>query len=87
MQDTQRVGYKYPRGISFRRSVIFSVGFVAGAWWASRARLDDGSRMEVERDDWAHDQVGAMVLGRRPSMAFANGPFQADLHPRADRAK
>ena len=68
-------------------SVIFSVGFVAGAWWASRARFDDGSRMEAERDDWAHDHVGAMVLGRRPSMAFANGPFQADLHPRADRAK
>jgi hypothetical protein len=56
MQDTQRVGYKYPRGISFRRSVIFSVGFVAGAWWASRARFDDSCCMEVDANR-NHDHV------------------------------
>lgn len=56
-------------------SVIFSVGFVAGAWWASRPRFDDGCRMEVERDDWNQDHVGAIVLGRRPSIAVANRSF------------
>lgn len=56
-------------------SVIFSVGFVAGAWWASRARFDDRSLVEVERDDWSQDLVGAVGLGRRPSMAFANRSF------------
>jgi hypothetical protein len=37
-------------------SVIFSVGFVAGAWWASRARFDDSCCMEVDANR-NHDHV------------------------------
>jgi hypothetical protein len=67
-------------------SVTFSAGFVAGAWWASRARFDEDSRIEVETVGWSHDHAGALVLGRRPSVAFSNRSYQSELPRRAGRA-
>jgi hypothetical protein len=29
-------------------SVTFSLGFVAGAWWASRGRIDESASFELE---------------------------------------
>jgi hypothetical protein len=46
-------------------SVTFSLGFVAGAWWASRARIDEG--IEVATTDQNHEPAAVLVLGRRPS--------------------
>lgn len=42
-------------------SVTFSLGFVAGAWWVARARLNDPSfEVEaIERDDDAQGFVRA----------------------------
>ena len=54
-------------------SVTFSLGFVADAWWASRARINEGAGIEVETIDRNHDQAVVLVRGRWPSIAFGKG--------------
>jgi hypothetical protein len=58
--------------VYFAISLTFSLGFVAGAWWASRARIQEGASMEVETIDRNHDQ-GAVPIRGRPSIAFGKG--------------
>ncbi len=57
-------------------SVTFSVGFVAGAWWASRARADDDSSFGVETIDRSDDQSVVLVLGRRSSANFGKSAYR-----------
>ena len=57
-------------------SVTFSLGFVAGAWWASRARNNDSPSLEVQPLDRNHDQAAVLVLGGRPSIAFGKSAYR-----------
>ena len=56
-------------------SVIFSLVFIAGAWWASRARLNEVPSLEVEPLDRNHDQAAVLSLGR-PSIAFGESDYR-----------
>ena len=51
-------------------SVIFSVGFVAGAWWVARSRINEGAGLEVETIDPNHN-APVLVLRPRPSVFYS----------------
>ena len=47
-------------------SVTFSIGFVAGAWWASRSRIDSGSSPEAP---FMTAQVRMSIINERQAVS------------------
>jgi len=42
-------------------SMTFCLGFVAGAWWSSRARIHDRDDIEAKATDRDHEQAAIFV--------------------------